>query len=147
MTIAKSFEWDMGHRVTNHDSLCKNPHGHRYKMTVYITGPVSQSEGSSQQGMVMDFGKVKEIVNQQVMATLDHSFMYWERDKVMSAFATTNPELRMNSVPFVPTAECIAEHLAHQIEGLLQSNLPEAHLTKLVIFETPTSQAIWERAS
>jgi 6-pyruvoyltetrahydropterin/6-carboxytetrahydropterin synthase len=38
--VTKIVEWDMGHRVPNHKSKCRNPHGHRYRLEVTIGGPL-----------------------------------------------------------------------------------------------------------
>ncbi|MBC7567006.1 MAG: 6-carboxytetrahydropterin synthase [Pedobacter sp.] len=145
ISILKEFEWDMGHRVTNHDSLCKNPHGHRYKMVVEVTGPINKQLGSSQQGMVLDFGLLKKVIMTNIVDPLDHSFMYWKDDDVMNNFSNNNKSLKMNKVSFVPTAECIALDIANQIEVLLSKKMSQVQLLSLRIFETPKSQALWSR--
>ena len=38
MKIAKEFRWEMGHRLPEHFGLCKNIHGHSYKMIVEFEG-------------------------------------------------------------------------------------------------------------
>lgn len=145
ITIAKSFEWDMGHRVPNHQSLCSNPHGHRYKLTVEVSGPVNKTVGDSQQDMVIDFGKLKEIISQKIIQKLDHSFMYWEEDKVMKNFADANKGLKMNEVSFVPTAESIVESIALELNGIFTKDLPDLTLQFLELFETPNSKSIWRK--
>lgn len=146
LAISKTFEWDMGHRVTNHDSICKNLHGHRYKMIVTITGPLNDRQGESQQGMVLDFGFLKKIITSHVVDKFDHSFMYWEQDELLSSVAGQNKHLKMHAVAFVPTAECIASYFATELNAVFAKEIPEITLTLLEIFETPTSRAIWSAA-
>lgn len=143
ITISRTFEWDMGHRVTNHLSLCKNPHGHRYKMIVHITGPMNDIHGDSQQGMVLDFGELKKLITANVVDRLDHSFMYWEEDDVMRTFADANKDLRLLSVPFVPTAENIVAYLVEEIKKILGRALPDTKLFELTVYETPSCKATW----
>ena len=143
LTVQREFEWDMGHRVTNHKSLCRNPHGHRYKMLVEIAGYVSDQAGDSSQGMVLDFGDLKSLITNEVVDKYDHSFMYWLEDPIMKAFASNNEDLRLVGVPFVPTAECIVAHIAKQLTDALTKQLPNVSLESVVLFETPKCSARW----
>ena len=56
MKIAKEFHWEMGHRLPEHFGLCKNIHGHSYKMIVEFEGELDE------QGMVIDFYDVEKII-------------------------------------------------------------------------------------
>lgn len=141
--ITRTFEWDMGHRVTNHASLCRNPHGHRYKAEVTITSDLNTEHGGSQEGMVLDFGIFKSVVNATIVEHLDHSFMYWLEDDVMAAFALQQPNLRLIGVPFVPTAECIAAYIGDELIRRFKKNLPQGRLISVTVFETPNCKAIW----
>ena len=38
MEVVKIIQWDMGHRVVNHRSICKGIHGHRYKAEICVSG-------------------------------------------------------------------------------------------------------------
>ena len=55
-SITKCIEWDMGHRVPNHESKCRNPHGHRYKCEIEVAGDIIVELNSPEQGMITDFG-------------------------------------------------------------------------------------------
>ena len=50
MIVYKDFEFDFAHLLPNYNGPCKNLHGHRGKMRVYVKGPVDPETG-----MVMDF--------------------------------------------------------------------------------------------
>ncbi|NRA47057.1 MAG: 6-carboxytetrahydropterin synthase [Oligoflexales bacterium] len=62
MDVTKIIEWDMGHRVPNHKNKCRHPHGHRYRLEVSMRGAISLEKGSSSEGMVVDFGDIKELM-------------------------------------------------------------------------------------
>lgn len=143
ISVTRDFEWDMGHRVTNHASLCKNPHGHRYRMRVTVMGGIDEREGVTTQGMLVDFGTLKQLVNELIVDIYDHSFVFWSNDTVMRKFANDNPELRMHEMSFVPTAECLADFFRKEIEGTLGERLPMLRLVKIELFETPNSSATW----
>ncbi|MBI4225594.1 6-carboxytetrahydropterin synthase [Candidatus Roizmanbacteria bacterium] len=44
MVITKIIEFDMGHRIPNHKSQCRNLHGHRYKLEVNLEGDVEEKK-------------------------------------------------------------------------------------------------------
>lgn len=144
MNISRMFEWDMGHRVTNHKSLCRNAHGHRYKMIVTITGDLMQTENSPAQGMVIDFGELKASINTFVVERLDHSFMYWKKDSVISSFAAQNPDLKFNMVDYVPTVECIVSDLAKRIQDIFEQQFTGISLAEVILYETPNCYATWK---
>ena len=44
MKITKIIQWDMGHRIQNHRSICRGLHGHRYKAEICIEGSIITSK-------------------------------------------------------------------------------------------------------
>ena len=72
MRIGKIFTFDAAHHLPKHIGQCKNLHGHTYKLEVEIIGDITLKEHSTIDGMVMDFGELKRIVNHSVVDPLDH---------------------------------------------------------------------------
>ena len=70
VTISKSFVFDAAHYLPYHDRRCKFLHGHTYHLEVAVKGRVLQETG-----MVMDFGKLKQIVEHDVLDDFDHGFL------------------------------------------------------------------------
>jgi len=143
MLITKYVEFDMGHRVSFHKSKCRNPHGHRYKIEVGLSGDVVDLDGVSESGMLMDFKDVKQILMTEVHDKLDHGFMYWEKDITMKRFYEQNTQFLSIEVPFTPTAENISawlyEILKNKYKHKYNNNLK---LEYVKLWETPTSVAI-----
>jgi 6-pyruvoyltetrahydropterin/6-carboxytetrahydropterin synthase len=137
MLITKKIEIDAGHRVFNHKSKCFSPHGHRYVIEVGIDDKLIKRPGTSSEGMVMDFGDIKEILMAEIDAKFDHSFIIYEKDYLMrymfidSLKITVDKELFRNTIPyynelikqvhnarpfkivivnFIPTAENLAKY-------------------------------------
>lgn len=146
MIITKQIEWDMGHRVVNHKSKCRNLHGHRYKMEVCLEGSLVDINGSSDEGMVMDFSDVKAVAVKYIHDILDHGFMVWDKDKVLVKFFKVNEDQKHIIVTFTPTAENIAkwsfETLDKQYKDVYGTGLK---LLEVKVWETPTSLAICTR--
>ena len=91
MLVTKQFEWCMGHRVLNHKSKCKNLHGHHYRAEVTLSGDLVSREGNSSEGMVIDFGDIKEVFMKHIHEILDHGFMVWEKDQSLKDFSKRTP--------------------------------------------------------
>ena len=71
MEVVKIIQWDMGHRVMNHRSICKGLHGHRYKAEISIMGSLVDVEGVSEEGMVIDFSDIKKIALSLIHSKLE----------------------------------------------------------------------------
>lgn len=146
MRISKQIEWDMGHRVTNHYSKCRNLHGHRYKAEIWMEGDLVDTSGDSSEGMVIDFSHIKEIATKYVLETLDHGFMVWEKDKILVNFFKKNKDQKHIFVSFVPTAENIAGWIFTTLDEKFKDKYKTGlKLHSVRLWETPTSSAICTR--
>ena len=136
--ITKEFKFEMAHALHGYDGLCKNIHGHSYKLWVTIKGEVLNERTHKKDGMVMDFDILKELVKPNIIEKYDHSLVlnanspHAEID--FSAFE------KVFFLPYQPTSENLVSDFALQIKN----NLPEGiELYKLVLSETATSFAEW----
>ncbi len=126
MKIAKEFRWEMGHRLPEHFGLCKNIHGHSYKMIVEFEGELDKNQ------MVIDYYDVEKIVN-PVIEKLDHSFMVTEDDKIVLEFLEKMKSKKV-VVNFNSTAENICSYLLSEIKKCsLPSNISSI---KVRVYET-----------
>lgn len=126
MKIAKEFRWEMGHRLPEHFGLCKNIHGHSYKMLVEFEGDLDE------QGMIIDYYDVEKIIN-PIVEKLDHAFLVNKNDKTVLEFLK-----KMNSkkvvVDFQSTAENICTFILDEVK---KSNLPSnVNGIKVRVYET-----------
>jgi 6-pyruvoyltetrahydropterin/6-carboxytetrahydropterin synthase len=144
MLITKEIEIDMGHRVPNHKSKCRNLHGHRYKIEVGVDDKIITEDGSSSEGMVIDFGDLKQIMMDEIDAKLDHGFMMFEDENLWKYFKDFRDGLDMKiiAVSFIPTAENIAKWLYIKMKMKLEEVGIKIKYVK--IWETPTSTAKYE---
>jgi len=138
ITATKIVEFDMGHRVPNHKSKCRNPHGHRYRLEVTIGGPLDEEEGSSSEGMVVDFGDIKNLMMTYVHDKLDHGFMVYSEDPLGAILDKADPTWKLITVPFIPTAENVVKWCYKALEPQLP---PRIHITRVRLYETPNSWA------
>jgi len=126
MKIAKEFRWEMGHRLPEHFGLCKNIHGHSYKMIVEFEGDLDKNQ------MVIDYYDVEKFIN-PVIEKLDHSFMVTKDDKKVLEFLE-NMKSKKVVVDFNSTAENICTYLLSEIKKCqLPSNISSV---KVRVYET-----------
>ncbi len=146
MKIVKVIQWDMGHRVMNHRSICKGLHGHRYKAEICLNGDVVSDSGVSEEGMVVDFSDIKKISHLEVLDKLDHAFMVWDMDLELIEFMESSDDHKIVAVPFTPTAENVARYifeiLNDKFEDVYGTGL---ELCSVKLWETPTSYAIYSK--
>jgi 6-pyruvoyltetrahydropterin/6-carboxytetrahydropterin synthase len=146
MKIIKEIQWDMGHRITNHHSKCRNLHGHRYKAEICLEGNIINIKGSKMEGMVMDFGDIAKLALERIYKVLDHGFIVWEKDKILMKFFEENPNLKHIIVPFVPTCENISIWIFNQIDSSIKDKYKTGlKLHSIRLWETPTSYSFCER--
>jgi 6-pyruvoyltetrahydropterin/6-carboxytetrahydropterin synthase len=60
--VTKFYDFEMAHALWNYDGLCKNIHGHTYKLYVTVMGVPCNDSDDQKNGMVIDFGDLKRIV-------------------------------------------------------------------------------------
>jgi len=117
MKITKIFQWDCSHQLClPYESKCNNMHGHTYKIEVEIEGNLDNN------GMVMDFAKLKELVNS---ISLDHS--------------TINENEFFKTIKWQPTAENIVRYIKVQLDAKWQPQWPR--ICRIRVWETPNSYA------
>lgn len=129
--VSKSIEFDAGHRVPQHESKCRNPHGHRYRVEVTCEGPIAPD------GMVIDFGLLKQALVELVHDPYDHAMLVWEHDTELLE-ALEGHGWAIVRYPSVPTAE----NIAHELYKRLCERLPhDLRVVRVRVHETPTSVA------
>jgi len=143
MEITKEIWFDMGHRVPNHKSKCKNVHWHRYTAYITMQWDIVDINGSSDEWMVIDFSDIKTIAKWFIDEYLDHWYMYYEKDDIWTYIA--NEDMKTLKVPFIPTAENIAKWLFEQLDPLfIDTYKTNLKLKQIKLYETPTSYVIYK---
>ncbi len=137
--ITRQFQWDMGHRVTNHRSKCRNLHGHRYVALVELEAPLVDTPGASDEGMVMDFAEVKEVLGRWIDEYWDHGFMIYRDDPYAELLLRTDTKIIV--VDYIPTAENLAVALLDRSRQLIGSMRGAPQVTAVTIHETPNCSA------
>lgn len=140
--ITRRLEFDAGHRIPDHRSLCRHLHGHRYALEVTVSGDLTRLDGDPRNGMVLDFSEVKSVMRECVVDVWDHAFLVYRGDEKILRFLESLPDHRTVILDTVPTAENLAQIafnlLAPRIGELANKAL---QLENVRLYETPNCWA------
>lgn len=131
----KRYEIDAGHRLARHDGKCGFLHGHRYAVEATVSGMVDGV------GVVLDFSSIKDALA-CVLGPWDHAVVLEAGDPLVDLLLSAGQQVVV--VPFAPSAENIALHVADALAQLL--DLPawgggSLAVENVRVWETPTSFA------
>tara|TARA_B100000900_G_scaffold389432_1_gene382312 strand:+ start:829 stop:1263 length:435 start_codon:yes stop_codon:yes gene_type:complete len=136
--ITKEFKFEMAHALFGYDGLCKNIHGHSYRLWVTIRGEVKKEKNHKKDGMVMDFDILKKIVKPEIVDKYDHSLVLNARSPHAEIDFSSFEKVFL--LPYQPTSENLVEDFA----SVIKEKLPEGiQLYKVILSETATSFAEW----
>ena len=128
----------MAHALFGYDGLCKNIHGHSYRLWVTIIGKVLEEENHVKNGMVLDFSLLKKIVKPEIVDKYDHSLVLNANSPHanidLSAFE------KVFLLPYQPTSENLVYDFVQVIKEKLPNNVD---LHKVILSETANSYAEW----
>jgi len=131
-TVTKTVKFDAAHVLTNHQGLCKNLHGHTYRVDV----SVAQADADGRD-MVIDFKDLKRLATETVCDRFDHAFIYNTEsagEREIAAVVEKNG-MRTVAIPFRSTAENLAKLFYNDLKPLI------AGLSAVKVWETAESCA------
>ena len=139
--ITKQFSFETGHALYGYDGKCKNVHGHSYKLSVTVSGKPIEDNNNVKFGMVIDFGDLKKIVNEEIVDIFDHATVFNKNTPhVDLAKELIDRGHHVLLVNYQPTSEMMVIDFAEKIKNRLPKNI-KLHAIKLQ--ETDSSFAEW----
>ena len=136
--ITKEFRFEWAHALQNYDGKCRHIHGHSYRLFVTLKGSPIAEASSPKNGMVVDFGDLKRVVNKYIVDPFDHALLLRSDAPVKEEISAAYQNVII--LDFQPTCENLAIYFA----GLLKDNLPDGTtLHSIKLCETPTSFVEW----
>ncbi len=132
IAVTKSVKFDAAHILTNHQGLCKNLHGHTYRVDVSVSRPDDDPSD-----MVIDFKELKKIAQNVICDRFDHAFIYNTESEGECEIAAVVEKHSMRTValPFRSTAENLSRYFFAELKSLIPG------LTSVKVWETADSCA------
>ncbi|MGH7325568.1 MAG: 6-pyruvoyl trahydropterin synthase family protein [Candidatus Rokuibacteriota bacterium] len=132
LALTRVYHFSAGHRLANpalsdeenarlYDA-CARPHGHNYYVEVTVAGAVDPRTG-----MLIDVGRVDEVVQQAVLGRVDHR--------------------TLESVPELAGVITTGESLARAFWRILAPALPPGVLRRVAVVETAKNRFAYEEGS
>ena len=139
--ITKSFSFETGHALYGYDGLCKNVHGHSYKLDVTVMGTPITDPNHVKYGMVIDFKDLKKMVMEEIVDVFDHATVFNQNTPHVELAKTLEQSgHKVLLVDYQPTSEEMIADFALKIQSRLSENITLHHLR---LQETATSYAEW----
>ena len=110
--------FDAAHQLIGYNGPCENLHGHGWRVRAYVSG-----KELNKLGMLIDFKDIKENLK-KILSEFDHNNL-----NTMAVFKKENP-----------TSENLAKFIFNKLGGKMGKGLD---LTKVTVFESPTSSATY----
>jgi len=139
--ITKQFFFETAHALAGYDGKCKNIHGHNYHLYVTVIGDAIDNTTHPKNGMVMDFGDLKQIVKKEIVDVFDHATVLnstTDHKKLGEHLIKQGHKVILTA--YQPTSEMMLVDFAKRIK----KDLPDLiSLHSLKLYETATSYAEW----
>ncbi len=131
---------EMAHRfwLAQNSPKCRSIHGHSWQVILTLSAP-----SLDDQGMVIEFGHLKQQWRSWLDCYLDHALVLHHDDPLYPILQAQAPELRLFTLPTDPTTESLAAYLCIQAKELLisQRARPEIQVERIRIEETAVNAA------
>ena len=131
----RKIHFDSAHRIPNHESKCKNLHGHRY-----VVEATFSCKELDDKGRVIDFGVIKDILGAWVDDNLDHNTILSVEDKVLGDLIESQTKQKVFYLNYHPTAENIARFLFEEVCPALFKDY-DIKCVEIKVNETPNCHA------
>ncbi len=131
--VTREIHFCYGHRLLNHEGMCRHLHGHNGKLEVTL-----YAKSLNRLGMVRDFEEIKEVVQSWVDQVLDHNMILCKNDPVIPMLEQLGE--RHYVIEVNPTAEVISKMV---FDYAVSKGLP---VKSVRLWESPKSYASYEEA-
>ncbi len=105
--IRVEVEFSAGHRLMDHDGKCIHPHGHNYKVEIWVA-----SQELNRMGFVLDFTDLKQRISSWIEYNWDHAFLLNSGDaEMLEAFEGVKERFLYLFDGMNPSAEVMAREI------------------------------------
>src|SRR6478735_7033709 len=121
--LSRIFRFETAHALLGYDGACRHIHGHSYKLVVTVIGQPLQNETHPQNGMVMDFGDLKKLVETAVIKRFDHALLLSENTNagLVAQLQANNENLVL--LPYQPSCENMLLDIRDRLKIVLPENI------------------------
>lgn len=131
--LRRRYELECAHHLTRGlatDHKCRRHHGHRYILTLEVSGPICETDD-----MLIEYSDLDSIVS-PVLSIIDHYDLNTLNERCSTDLAKRVSEN--------PTVELLALWISHRLYSIIGSDNREMELTKILLEEDSRASVVWE---
>ena len=126
--VTKRLDFCYGHRLLNHEGVCRHLHGHNAMVEIDITADTLDARD-----MVVDFADIKRAIKAWIDRELDHKMILRDDDPLVDVLRSRGEPVF--TIEGNPTAERLAQVIFETASGF------GFHVSAVRFWETPGSCA------
>lgn len=138
--LTRLFTFETAHALLHYDGPCRRIHGHSYKLEVTVIGTPLVEEEHPKNGMVMDFGDLKQLVQEHIVQPFDHALVLAQESPLDLLEQLRKYDHKLVLTPYQPTCENMLIDFQHRLRQRLPGHVQLHHLK---LWETQNSFAEW----
>lgn len=138
--LTRLFTFETAHALLHYDGPCRRIHGHSYKLEVTVIGTPLVEEEHPKNGMVMDFGDLKQLVQEHIVQPFDHALVLAQESPQDLLEQLRKYDHKLVLTPYQPTCENMLIDFQHRLRQRLPGHVQLHHLK---LWETQNSFAEW----
>tara|TARA_B100001093_G_C26797637_1_gene1001909 strand:- start:1105 stop:1545 length:441 start_codon:yes stop_codon:yes gene_type:complete len=139
--VTKEFDFEAAHALDGYAGKCQDIHGHNYHLKLTFLGEPVKDKRLSTSGMVIDFGEIKDFLNQKIKPLFDHRLIL-RNDSRFLGLEKKNERIRY--VDYQPTTENMLLEIVEIVSDGFEKN-NNAVLCSAFLRETPSSYVEWHK--
>ncbi len=124
-TIYKEVFFDASHRLLHYEGKCRNLHGHRWRVEVWLAGTVGPGTG-----ILVDFNLIREVVER-----FDHQVILNREDPMVACLERFQPVVTTEGDP---SSEVLAGEIRNLLERECRPGEGGARVTRIRVWESDT---------
>lgn len=125
-------EFDAAHRLLHYGGKCEAPHGHTFKVEVFLRG-----ESLNDKGFLADFVEVKQKIARWIESHWDHAFLLNSKDEELTGALSKVEPCKLYLFPGEnPSTEVMARHLFEEARKMYGGLI-----WKVRVWESPAQYA------
>ena len=124
-TIYKEVFFDASHRLLHYEGKCRNLHGHRWRVEVWLAG-----EPDARTGILVDFNVIKEVIER-----FDHQVILNREDPMVACLAEFQPVVTTGGDP---SSEVLAGEIRRLLDRECHLGGSGARVTRIRVWESDT---------
>lgn len=142
MELTTYTELEIAHRLGGaYSGRCLHWHGHRYQVEITVT-----AQKLNEDGMIIDFKKLKEVVKAVLDDKWDHGACLRADDTLARPLMEDAHHERIHIIDGNPTLEWMVERWALDLQEALNNECPGVAVSMLKASETARNTVTWHAA-